>query len=368
MQFPAIIHRRPRARTLLFGAFVVHGAQALAAGPYAYVPSNYDNTISVVDLWDTSAAPSLYTVTGTPSTTAFESVALHPASGMLYVSDRANETVWQVNAATGATVHDYFVGSNPRGIAVTPAGKYVFVANFASSGVSVIDTTTQTVGDVDFSSVSGLAWPSPVGVALDLSGARAYVTDTSIGHRLCRFDAKAPPARVVNADCVVVGEDDNDSAMPVALAVSPDGRRVYVVNRGEGSISVVDTRAWSVTRTFPLGYSTPNGIAVSSSGKRAYVGTAFGFIVVVDLAKVADASQDPVIDVIEEDAISAVQGVSLSPDGTRLLAVDNGASKVHFIDIVDDAHTLMASVGVNEGPIAMGAFTQQDPIFVGTFD
>lgn len=358
----------PLALVLTCGALIVQAGTALAAGPYAYVPSYYEHTISVVDLSDTTATPALLTLTGTANTTALESVALHAASKTLYVADRGNETVFQVDLATGATVHDYFVGSNPRGIAVTPSGKYVFVANFASSGVSVIDTTTQTVGEVDFSSLSGLAFAGPVGLALNLSGTSAYVTDTSIGHRLCRFDAKAPPSRVVNADCVVVGEADNDSTMPAALAVSPDGRLVYVVNRGEGSVSVVDTRAWSVARTFPLGYSTPNGIAVSASGKRAYVGTAFGFIVVIDLTRVADAAQDPVIDVIDEPTISAVQGVSISPDGTRLLAADNSNSKLHFINIVGDANTLVASVGVNEGPVAMGPFTQSDAIFVGTFD
>ena len=63
--------------------------------------------------------------------------------------------------------------------------------------------------------------------------------------------------------------------------VSPDGTRVYVVNHSEATVSVVDTGTFTVTRTFPLGFGSPNGITISASGKRAYVGTGLGKILVL---------------------------------------------------------------------------------------
>jgi len=353
------------ARVPLAGSlFAIGFTSALAAGPYAYLPSNDQATVSAVDVSNTAATAATIAVTGTEINTGFYGVALTAKGNTLYFSDQVNETVFQVDAATGTTTHSYFVGSNPRGIAVDPAGTHVVVADFASAGLSIINTATQAITDVDFSALSGTANPSPNGVALNLAGTRAYVTDASVGHRVCRINVVSPPATLGNGDCVVVGATDDDGANPNALVVSPDDTRVYVVNRGEASVSVVDTSTFTVTRTFPLGFGSPNGIAISASGRRAYVGTGLGKLIVIDLTRVANTAQDPVIDVVDDAAVFAVNGLSISPDGTRLLVADTGNSQLHLFDIVADADTRVASVDVNSSPVAIGQFVRPDAIFV----
>ncbi|MEO6687832.1 MAG: hypothetical protein ABIS07_11485, partial [Dokdonella sp.] len=123
------------ARTLFVGLFLIHATTAFSAGPLAYLPSNDHATVSSVDLSDTATAT--ISVTGAENTTGFYGVALASKGDMLFISDQVNETVFQINTATGATVHSYFVGSNPRGIAVDQSGVHVFVADFASAGVSI---------------------------------------------------------------------------------------------------------------------------------------------------------------------------------------------------------------------------------------
>lgn len=352
---------------LVAGLLILNCATALAAGPYAYLPSNDQATVSVVDVSNTAATPTTINVTGAANTTGFYGVALASKGDKLYFSDQVNETVFQINTATGVTTHSYFVGSNPRGIAVDPSGVHVVVADFASAGVSIINTTTQVITDVDFGSLSGAANPSPNGVALNLNGTRAYVTDASVGHRLCRINLVSPPASVANGDCVVVGALDDDGANPNALVVSPDGTLVYVVNHSEATISVVDTSTLTVTRTFPLGFGSPNGIAISASGKRAYVGTGLGKIIALDLTRVSNTALNPVIDVVDDAAVFAVNGLSISPDGTRLLVADTGNDQLHFFNIVADADTRVASVNVNSSPVAIGQFVRPDAIFVNGF-
>lgn len=357
---------RSRTWTFLINvALAANGEVVLAAGPYAYVPSNFNATVSVVDVGNTSDTPSQFAI-DTSRNPGFFGVALNAATGMLYMSADYDEGVYQMNTATGSLVRRYSVGDNPRGIAVDASGKHVYVANFASASLSVIDTTTQMVTDVGLSPNTS-AFANPLGVALNLAGTRAYVTDTSVGHRLCKVNTSALPD--VIDDCIVVG--DNDSANPTALAVSPDGSRVYVVIHGHGSsVEVVDVTGsqMRVLRSIPVNFGSPNGIAVSASGKRAYVGTAGGKIVALNLEHADDPGQDPVIGAIEDpdQVISTVQGVSISPDGTRLLAADF-SGKLHVVDIVNDANTLIDSVTVNLGPYALGQFTKPDAIFVSGF-
>lgn len=141
-----------------------------------------------------------------------------------------------------------------------------------------------------------------------------------------------------------------------------------MVNHNEATVTAVDTSALTVTRTFPLGFGSPNGIAISASGRRAYVGTGLGRIIVLDLSRVPNDALDPVIDVIDDAEIFAVNGVAISPDGTRLLAADTGSNQLHLANIVGDADVRVASVAVNPGPIAMGQFVQPDAIFVAGFE
>ena len=69
------------------------------------------------------------------------------------------------------------VGSTPNGIAVSPDGTKVYVTNFHSVTVSVIDTATNTVtSTVDVGS-------APRGVAVNPDGTKVYVAN--LLHRRC---------------------------------------------------------------------------------------------------------------------------------------------------------------------------------------
>jgi len=57
---------------------------------------------------------------------------------------------------------------------------------------------------------------------------------------------------------------------PVDAAVSPDGRRLYVVCEGTDELAVVDAAKESVIARVPVGH-VPRGIALSSDGQRIYV-------------------------------------------------------------------------------------------------
>jgi YVTN family beta-propeller protein len=68
-----------------------------------------------------------------------------------------------------------------------------------------------------------------------------------------------------DADYIDVGD------LPRGLQLSPDGKRVYIANFGDGTLSVVDTITNSVATIVDVpGY--PEAVAVSPDGERIYVG------------------------------------------------------------------------------------------------
>ena len=54
------------------------------------------------------------------------------------------------------------------------------------------------------------------------------------------------------------------------LAVTPNGKSVYVANTGDNTVSVIDTALNLAMATVPVGHY-PQGVAVTRDGSRVYV-------------------------------------------------------------------------------------------------
>ena len=67
------------------------------------------------------------------------------AAPFAYVTDDGSGNVSVMDLATSGVAATILVGSNPRGVAVSPAGTRVYVSNSGTDNVSVIDTATKTV-------------------------------------------------------------------------------------------------------------------------------------------------------------------------------------------------------------------------------
>ena len=108
---------------------------------------------------------------------------------------------------------------------------------------------------------------------------------------------------------------------PQALAVSPNGDRLYVSNLGDGTVTVIDTTTNTVAgNPIDVGGAAP-AIAVSPDGNTLYASgfddqTGSGRITVVDLTG-NQANQT-----INTDT-PTLTGLSVSPDGTKLYGTGN---------------------------------------------
>ena len=152
---------------------------------------------------------------------------------------------------------------------VLPA--YVYVANNASSSVSVVDPMSRTV--VETIRVDG----QPGGIAVSADGERVYVT---LPGPLSRNDGL--PAGDVGSAVVAIDTSTHTVVQtitvgqgPTRAAVSPDSRWVYVANTLDRTVSVIEAATGLVARTVETADTTPAGLAVSLDGRHIIVGGQF---------------------------------------------------------------------------------------------
>jgi YVTN family beta-propeller protein len=93
-------------------------------------------------------------------------------------------------------------------------------------------------------------------------GALAFLVLSVLGRQPCSYAAPPGPQQAKAAE--------PEYLTPVELKFSPDGRRIYVVCEGNGSVLAIDTRTRQVAGRVKVG-SKPRGIAVSPDGKTLYV-------------------------------------------------------------------------------------------------
>jgi YVTN family beta-propeller protein len=123
---------------------------------------------------------------------------------------------------------------------------------------------------------------------------------------------------------------------PLGLAVSPDGSRVYVANRGGNRVEIVDTATNMVAGTVPVG-SGPYGIAVHPDGSRVYATNRFsGTVSVVDTAACKVVATIPVG--------RSPAGVAVNPAGSHLYVTNHDS---HSVCVCDTAtNTMQGTVGL----------------------
>lgn len=178
--------------------------------------------------------------------------------------------------------------STPCGIALSPDGKSALVCLSRNNSLGIVDLAQ-----------GGLAKEIPVGVApyeviVSADGSKAYVSNW--GGRRAREGERTAPSSGTEAlvdergvGCsgtvsVVDLEQGREEAQiatglhPSGMAISADGRTLYVANANSDTVSVIDTKAKQVTKTIevrpvpslPFG-SAPNALALSEDGKELYV-------------------------------------------------------------------------------------------------
>lgn len=240
------------------------GASSLAISPDGTQLYATDPTSGTVSVIATAVNAVTATVRAGPGPLG---VAVSPDGRTAYVAeDGVPATVAVIDTATGAVTRTIPVGGNPVAVAVTPDGHAVYVTNDASNKVSVLDTDTGAVtASIPVGEYPG-AGQYPQAVTITPDGRYAYVASPQIG-----------AVTVIDTSSLTLVSRIGMSGFMVVPAA---GRHAYLL--GSGGLSVIDTSTNTVTRTVPTDLRPTSG-AVSRDGRRLYLAdSADGTVTIVD--------------------------------------------------------------------------------------
>jgi len=246
------------------------------------------------------------------------------AQGRVYVANFASDNVSVLDTSSNTVIATVSVGTQPQGAAVTPDGTRAYVAN-CGGDVWVIDTSTNKVA------TKVVVGGCPTGVAFTPDGQHAYVTK-----------ANANAVAVLDTSSNTVVTTIAVGTAPGGVAITPDGKNAYVTNVGTGSgpVSVVDTSSNTESATVNVGNNAPVGVVITPDGTRAYVKGGYGVISVI-----ATSSNTVVATVNLSGNDINPFGLAISPDGAHVYVTRFNANGLAVIDTSSNTVTAMPAAG-----------------------
>ncbi|MBI3875527.1 MAG: bifunctional YncE family protein/alkaline phosphatase family protein [Verrucomicrobia bacterium] len=220
-------------------------------------------------------------------------IAVHPATGALYVCNEANHEVWVLQPETLALEKIIAVGLHPHSCVFGADKKHLYVSNWGSRTVSAVDTEKgRRLRDITV----GLR-PNDMALAPDGRLFVACAGDNTV-HVITTAKPEKPgpdpsPARRLwegtrEVISTSLYPQSPEGSTPDAVAVSPDGKTLFVANADNNCVMVVDisnalfeqarehNESVSLVNGFiPTGWY-PSAVAVSADNKTLFVANGKG--------------------------------------------------------------------------------------------
>jgi YVTN family beta-propeller protein len=243
----------------------------------AYVANNNNygiaaqNSVSVLDLKNNSLEQNIADASFDEPYT----VTLGILDNSAYITNSNSSTITILNTANN-TVSGIINGfDGPSGMVITPAGNMAYVNNYGSAaGVGSGNGTTLNVVDLNSNTIIGTpitVGTAPAAMALSPDGIYLYVINYQTGQ------PGTGTMSVIETETNSVVATVTGFSGPSAIDITPNGRYAYITNFGSNNfapfgttVSVVDLCNYDIVDTIDAGIQ-PSDIAISPSGKYAYV-------------------------------------------------------------------------------------------------
>jgi PQQ-dependent catabolism-associated beta-propeller protein len=297
-----------------------------------YVSNERAGTVQIVDT-ATDRVIAARTIGDRP-----RGLALSPDGKRLYVAvswwrdgkrpRKGKERIAALDARTLAPIRDYTAGTDPECVAVSPDGKRLFLSNEDAGTASIVDvasgkhTATVIVGT------------EPEGVTASPDGRRVYVT-AETSNVISVIDVKSQRTA---ANILV-------DARPRAVIFTRDGRRAWATAELGGTVMLIDVDRNVVLKRIRLGRADkPVGLVLSPDEKRLYVATGRGNgVAVIDTVAQKVVKNVP--------AGERVWGIAMTDDGRKVYAANSLGNTISVIDTA--SLKVVKTIRTDDGPWAV---------------
>ena len=270
-----------------------------------------------------------------PTGTNPNAIASDSVTNRVYVANYGSNNVTVINGATDSTT-TVTVGTNPNAIAVNTLTNKIYVANYGSGNITVIDGTTNSTTTVTVGT-------NPIAIAINTITNMIYVANYGSNN-----------VSVINGvtDSMTTVSTGTNSA-PQGIAVNPVTNKIYVANVKGNNVTIING-VNSSTITIPS-VADPYTIAVNTVTNKVYVNSGSYNIIVIDGAT---------------DSTTTVT-VGTNPN---VIAVNILTNKIYVanysssnVTIVDGATDSTDTVTVGTNPSAIAVNTQTNKIYVANY-
>ncbi len=289
------------------------------------------------------------------------------AGDLLIVLNKSDHEAALVDPSTLKTLVKLPTGRGPHEVAVSPDGRLAYVSNYGMFGVfregerhdepgntiTVLDLARRAVKDTfdlgDYTKPHGIVasrdgrrlWVTCEGAqaVLELDAAsgavlEAWKTAQETSHMIVASadEKKLFVANIRSGTATVIERATGrvvslpTGAGAEGIDLSRDGREVWVTNRSDSSISVIDAARDTVVEKIPSGGQMPIRVKFTPDGTQAWVSNARSNAVTV-----LDARNRQLIGTIGVGAMPV--GIQMTPDGARAYVANTNDDLVTVIDV-----------------------------------
>lgn len=263
------------------------GAHSIAihpSGKFLYVanPGQDENDVSLFTIASNGVLTEVFPrYSVAPQGTLPQLLLMDSAGAFLYSMNAGsnNISVFGVNATTGAltpvTGSPFTIGLAPLNMQLTPSGNFLYVTA-ASTPLGLIAGFSISSGTLTLASLTPTDGINPFGLAIDPAGKYLYAANTS-SNSISIFTIGASGAL-----SEVSGSPVNDTySAPLALAIDSAGQYLYVANQASNNVAVYTITSGTglpvglttSTTTFSfVAEASPSVLTIDPSGKYLFVG------------------------------------------------------------------------------------------------